>query len=392
MSSVLRFSERFPVTITQAKDVYIFDSENKKYLDFTSGIATVNFGHCNEYIARKVSDQTHKLWHCSNLFANKLQEHTAQRLVERTNFGNQVFFCSSGLEAIEAAIKFTRRYFYEIGEVNRTEILTLKNGFHGRSIAGISAGGTETACRGFAPLLGGFRQVKANDVEELREAISNKTAAVILELIQSEGGIYEITEEYLETLRILRQKFGFLLCFDEIQTGFGRVGKVFYNENFATEPDLLTCAKGMGNGFPVGGCIVTKAVASALPFGTHGGTYSGNALAMAAVSAVLDLLENNTFLDNVKEMSDYLIQSLKHIAALLPGQIREIRGNGLLIGMELVQPMDTWSFMLKCLESGLALTRTSEKQTLRILPPLVVKKEHIDFAVEVIHRNLKNHF
>ncbi|ACT69771.1 acetylornithine aminotransferase [Neorickettsia risticii str. Illinois] len=329
------------------------------------------------------------MWHCSNLFSSEIQERTATKLINATSFGDKVFFCSSGLEAIEAAVKFIKRYFYECGDTAKTEILTLKNGFHGRSATGISAGGTEEARRGFAPLLKGFTQVEANNVDELKAKVSHNTAAVILELIQSEGGIYEITNDYLENLQILREKFGFLLCFDEIQTGFGRIGQLFHYENLGVEPDLLTCAKGMGNGFPVGGCIVSKGIASVLPLGTHGGTYSGNALAMAAVGATLDLLDKE-FLSNVTKMSEYLSSSLRELAALLPEQIIDIRGRGLLMGVEIAQKVDTWDLLLKCLESGLALNRTSKKQVLRILPPLIVEKSNIDFAVEVLYKHLKS--
>ncbi|ABD45645.1 aspartate aminotransferase family protein [Neorickettsia sennetsu] len=389
MSAVLGFSRKFPVKIVRAKGIYLFDSNGKQYCDFTSGIATVNFGHCNEYINKKISEQIHTLWHCSNLFSSEIQEQTATKLVNSTNFGDKVFFCSSGLEAIEAAVKFIKRYFYECGDTARTEILTLKNGFHGRSAAGISAGGTEEARRGFAPLVKGFTQIEANNVDKLKAKVSHNTAAVVLELIQSEGGIYEITNDYLENLQILREKFGFLLCFDEIQTGFGRIGQLFHYENLGVEPDLLTCAKGMGNGFPVGGCIVSKDIASVLPLGAHGGTYSGNALAMAAVDATLDLL-NKEFLHNVTKMSEYLSSSLKEIAALLPDQITDIRGRGLLMGVEIAQNVDTWDLLLKCLKSGLALNRTSKKQVLRILPPLIVEKSNIDFAVEVLYKHLKS--
>lgn len=386
---MLTFAHKFPITIAHAKGVHLFDTLGKKYLDLTSGIATVNFGHCNEHIASKISQQLYRLWHCSNLFSNELQEQAAERLVNATSFGEKIFFCSSGLEAIEAAVKFIRRYFHETGHTGKTEIITLKNGFHGRSITGISAGGTEAARRGFAPLLEGFTQVEANDTDVLHTAVSHRTAAVILELIQSEGGVHEITQEYVNELNELREKFNFLLCFDEIQTGFGRIGKLFHYENLRVEPDLLTCAKGMGNGFPVGGCIVNQKIAANLPFATHGGTYSGNSLAMAAVNGALDLLNEKLF-KHVESMSSYFMESLHCMAKLVPEQIIEIRGRGLLIGVELATHIDSWDFMNKCLKSGVAITRTSKPQVLRILPPLIITKEDVDFAIEVLYKNLRD--
>lgn len=385
MSSILNVYKRFPITIVKGNGIYIYDNSGKKYLDFTSGIATVNFGHCNEYITGKVKAQLHQLWHCSNLFEVHKQESVARRLIEQT-FADRVFFCSSGLEAIETAVKSIRRHFYVNGQPEKYRIITLENGFHGRSMTGISAGGGKRAKEGFAPLLDGFDVIPAHDLEILKSTINKNTAAILLELIQSEGGVYPISWDYIKQLRKVADENNILLCFDEVQTGFGRIGELFHYQNIGVEPDLLTCAKGIGNGFPVGACLMKQKIADAMSFGTHGGTYSGNPLALTVVDAVLDLITNE-FLRSVKEMGEYFKSRLNKLQQEFGNLIKEVRGNGLLLGIEFHENID--GFLEKCLELGLVMTRTSKSNVIRILPPLIITNSDIDAAVLVISEAIR---
>jgi acetylornithine aminotransferase/acetylornithine/N-succinyldiaminopimelate aminotransferase len=383
MSSLLNVYKKFPITIVRGSGIYIYDDSGKKYLDFTSGIATVNFGHCNKYISEKVKEQINKLWHCSNLFNIYKQESVAERLISYT-FADKLFFCSSGLEAIETAVKCIRRYFYVNKKPEKYRIITLQNGFHGRSMTGISAGGGEKAKEGFAPLLEGFDTIPAHDLDTLKNTISRNTAAILVELIQSEGGVYPMSKDYVKSLRQIADENNILLCFDEVQTGFGRVGKLFHYQNLGIEPDILTCAKGMGNGFPVSACLMKEKVADAMQLSSHGGTYSGNPIALTVVDAVLDVITSDGFLEEVENIGKYFKLKLSEIKKEFKQFIKEIRGDGLLVGIEFYENFNSYEFLEKCLQNGLAMTKTSKSNVIRILPPLIIKNIDIDLAISII--------
>ncbi|GFT39971.1 acetylornithine aminotransferase [Nephila pilipes] len=357
MDHVVSAYNRLDTPIVRGAGAYLFDKDGKKYLDFAAGISTTSLGHCHPYITDKLKEQLSSLWHCSNIFTIPEQERLADRLTTLT-FADKVFFCSSGLEATEAAIKFIRRYFYSKGQAKRNRIITIEGGFHGRSIAAISAGGSEKSREGFAPLLSGFDKVPRNDIKALEKKISDETAAVFLEPIQSEGGVYPLDVEYLQKVRKITKAQGIILCFDEVQCGYGRIGFLFYYQNVGIEPDMLTCAKAMGNGFPIAACLVKDYIAEAITPGTHGSTYGGNPLAMTVGNAVLDIMLKEGFFDHVKRISKYLKEKLLPLAKEFPEMISEVRGKGLLMGIELATPVAD-KIISRSLDKGAEIGLTS---------------------------------
>lgn len=373
---------RSKLNIVRGEGVYLYDDSGKEYLDFIAGIATVSLGHSHPYLVEGVRKQSEKLWHCSNLFTIPEQERLAERLVLLT-FADQIFFCSSGLEATEAAIKMIRRYQYIIGERQRQNIIVIKAGFHGRSIAAISAGGGKGAKEGYGPLLPGFIEVERNDIDAITETINEQTAGVFLELVQSEGGVYQLDIEYLRIIRETTHQKGALLAFDEVQTGYGRAGTLFYYQHINVEPDLLTCAKAMANGFPIGACLVKKKIASVMKPGTHGSTYGGNPLAMSVGNAVLDIMTGIGFFDEVNRSIDYLHESLDTLQIQFPATIKEIRKVGLLIGIELYGEISVDNVIDLCQRSGLIIGKTTNINTIRLVPPIVITTAHIDQFIEL---------
>ncbi|MDD9331288.1 MAG: aspartate aminotransferase family protein [Wolbachia sp.] len=383
MSYIVNAYNRLEVPIIRGEGVYLFDELGKKYLDFTAGIATTSLGHCHSHIVGKLKEQLDSLWHCSNIFTIPGQERLAERLATLT-FADKVFFCSSGLEATEAAIKFIRRYFYSKGQIKRNRIITVEGGFHGRSIAAISAGGNEKMREGFAPLLSGFDKVPRNNIEALKSKINDDTAAVFLEPIQSESGVYPLNVEYLKQVRKITKAQGIILCFDEVQCGYGRTGSLFHYQNVGVEPNILTCAKAMGNGFPIAACLVKDYIAEAITPGTHGSTYGGNPLAITVGNAVLDIMLKEGFFDHIKEVSKYLKEKLLFLAKEFSDKILEVRGEGLLIGIELNAPLAD-KVVSQCLHKNLILTRVSNNRVIRITPPLVIMDEHVDTACNILY-------
>ncbi|QKX01956.1 acetylornithine/succinylornithine family transaminase [Wolbachia endosymbiont of Cruorifilaria tuberocauda] len=383
MSCTINAYNRFNIPIVRGKGVYLFDEDGKKYLDFAAGISTTSLGHCHPYIISKLKEQLGLLWHCSNIFTILEQERLAERLTALT-FADRVFFCSSGLEATEATIKFIRRYFYLKGQEERYRIITIEGGFHGRSIAAISAGGSEKSREGFAPLLPGFDKVPRNDIKALEEKISSETAAVFLEPIQSEGGVYSLDMKYLQKVREITKDQEIILCFDEVQCGYGRIGSLFHYQNIEIEPDMLTCAKAMGNGFPLAACLVKNYIAEAITPGTHGSTYGGNPLAMTVGNAVLDIMLKENFLDHVRKVSKYLKEKLLPLAKEFPKVISEIRGEGLLIGVELKIPFAD-KIISRSLDKGLIMTTVLNNRVIRITPPLIAEDKHIDAACDILY-------
>ena len=377
---------RLPVEIIRGQGAYLYDSSDKQYLDFASGIAVTNIGHNNHHINQALINQISNLWHCSNLFTIKGQQRLAQRLVD-LSFADKVFFCSSGLEAVECAIKMIRKYAFETKGEQSYEIITLEGGFHGRSIATLSAGGNEDARRGFGPLLEGFKQVKRNDIQALKAAITDKTAGIMLEPVQSEGGVYVLDKSYLQQVRQITIEKDIILCFDEVQTGYGRTGSLFAYQNLGFEPDILALAKGIGNGFPLAACLSRQRIAKFITPGTHGSTYGGNPLAMAVGNAVLDIITGEGFLDNIGQLSEYLENSLQKVALQFPDIIKQVRGKGLIYGLEV--NISATKILKALIDNGLIVTKVAGDKVLRLLPPLVIEYKDIDLMQDIMIKVLK---
>ncbi len=388
-SHILNVYQRSSISITRGNGAYLYDADGKMYLDFAAGIATVNLGHCNQRIIDALQHQSKKLWHCANLFAIPEQQKLAEKLVNLT-FADKVFFCSSGLEATESAIKFIRRYNYINGQKQRNNIITIRGGFHGRSITAISAGGNDYVQEGFKPLLQGFTHVERNNITALKQAINNTTAGIFLELVQSEGGVYPLDLEYLHEIKKITEKEKILLAFDEVQTGYGRTGSLFYHQKIGITPDILNCAKAMGNGFPLAGCLMTNKVAEVMKPGTHGSTYGGNPLAMSVGNAVLDTMTENEFFNKIQESISYLHKALNTIQEQFSYHIKEIRKVGMLIGVEFHPHISTRQLIIKCIENGLIITKTANINTIRLAPPIVITKNEIDVFTEVFTTTLQN--
>ena len=385
-SSVLDTYFRLPIKIKKGDGVYIYDENHKKYLDFASGIAVTNIGHKNSFINDCVKTQIENIWHCSNLLTIPDQEKLAQRLCQ-ISFADKAFFCSSGLEAVECAIKMMRQYHFCQKKNENSEIISLKNSFHGRSITALALGGNEFCKKGFGPFPQGFKHVESENIIQLSQAINPNTAGIIIEPVQSEGGVIPLTQGYLQQVRKLCDEKNILLCFDEVQTGYGRTGKLFAYQNYEVEPDLMTLAKGIGNGFPLGACLMSDKIAKNISPGKHGSTYGGNPLAMAIGNAVLDIFLQDNFFENKQKTSQYLEKQLKNLQGNFPKIIKQIRGCGFIWGLEFFD-IKAKEILPKIVDAGLIVTKTANQNTLRILPPLIVKEIHIDEMSEVLYKCL----
>ena len=372
---------RFPIVVTKGEGCWLWDMNGRRYLDFLSGIAVCNLGHAHENVVEGLAAQARKLFHVSNLFYMEPQIKAAQMLVEYS-FGDKVFFCNSGAEANEAAIKLARKYSWDKYGEGRHEIITMDNSFHGRTINTLAATGQKRFGVGFEPLTAGFVHVPFNDLTAVRDAITEKTCAVMLELIQAEGGVYVADKEYVAGLRELTKEKDVLLILDEVQTGIGRTGAFFAYEHFGIAPDIMSLAKALGNGFPVGAMVATNAVMSAFVPGTHASTFGGNPLASAAVLATLNTLIDDGVIKNCAESGKYLQNGLLALKKKFPF-IVDVRGLGLIWGVEL--SIDADAAVKEFLEEGIILNCT-KGTTLRLVPPLIVRKEEIDIFLDIANR------
>jgi predicted acetylornithine/succinylornithine family transaminase len=372
---------RYPIVAIKGEGCWIWDLDGRRYLDFLAGIAVCNLGHVRKEVLDGLIAQAGKLFHVSNLFYMEPQIKAAETLVDHS-FGDKVFFCNSGAEANEAAIKLARRYSWKKYGKERYEIIVTDNSFHGRTLCTLSATGQRKFWEGFDPLVQGFTYVPFNNIGALQKAISKKTCAVMLELIQAEGGIYVADKEYIKALRALTKEKDILLILDEVQTGMGRTGKLFAYEHFDITPDLMTLAKAMGNGFPVGALIGTDDAMEAFEPGTHASTFGGNPLASAAVYATLTTMLGEGILKNCTEMGKYLH---KHLLSLEKKYsfITDVRGKGLIWGIEL--SIDGESVQREFLKEGVILNCT-KGTILRLVPPLIVGSEEIDIFYEIADR------
>ncbi len=361
---------------------YLVATNGKKYLDFCSGIAVNSLGHANPRLVKALYKQAKKVWHVSNAFTIPEGEILAKKLVKKT-FADSVIFQNSGTEATEVAIKVARRYFYSIGKPKKNRILCVKNSFHGRTIAAIFASGSKKMTEGFGPKVSGFDHFTFGDHNSLKKRISKNTAAIMVETIMGEGGIKVIPDWCLRDLRKLCNKKKILLILDEVQCGIGRSGDFFAFESSKVKPDIVPIAKGIGGGFPIGAVLMNKKVSKAMVPGTHGSTFGGNPLAMSVGNEVMDIISNKKFLKNIKNLSKYFLKNLNDIKEKYPNIIKQIRGKGLLIGIQLHK--DQTLFIKKLMENKL-LTIKAAENVIRILPPLNVKKSEIDTALKVINK------
>ena len=381
MSPLAPNYKRKNLSFVRGKGSFLITASGKKYLDFVQGIAVNSFGHANKKLINAINKQSKKLWHVSNAFKIPEGEKLASRLVKKT-FADSVIFQNSGAEATEAAIKVARRYFYSIGKENKNRIICIKNSFHGRTIAAIHASGSKKMTQGFGPKIPGFDHFDFGDHKKLKKLINKNTAAIMIETVMGEGGIKVIPSWCIKAIRKLCNQKGILLILDEVQCGIGRSGKFFAFEYAKVKPDIVPIAKGIGGGFPIGAVLMTKKVAKAMIPGTHGSTFGGNPLAMAVGNAVLDQINNN-LLNNVNKMSNYFITNLEKLKKKYPKLIKEVRGVGLLIGLQL---FDDQTFFIKKLMENKLLTIRAAENVVRILPPLNVKKSEIDIALKVINK------
>jgi len=382
MSALTKNYNRKKIAFKKGKGSFLYATNGKKYLDFVQGIAVNSLGHANPNLIKAINQQAKKVWHVSNSFIIPEGEKLAKKLIQKT-FADSVMFQNSGTEATEAAIKVARRYYYSIGKPKKNRILCIKNSFHGRTLAAIYASGSKKMTEGFGPKIDGFDHFKFGDHKSLKKSITNKTAAIMIETIMGEGGIKVIPSWCLRDLRKICNQKKILLILDEIQCGIGRSGKFFAFEYAKIKPDIVPIAKGIGGGFPLGAVLMTKKVAAAMIPGTHGSTFGGNPLAMSVGSAVLDQIFKKGFLKNVQNISKYFYSELNQIKKKFPKIIKEVRGVGLLIGLQLFN--DQTKFIQKLMDNKLLTIRAAEN-TIRILPPLTVKKQEIDLAIKIIKK------
>ena len=380
MSYLTKNYNRKKISFRKGKGSYLYTVKGIKYLDFVQGIAVNCLGHANPKLIKTIKDQSKKLWHVSNAFEIPEGEKLAKKLCQKT-FADYVMFQNSGAEATEAAIKVARRYFYSIGKPNKNKILCVKNSFHGRTIASIFASGSKKMTEGFGPKVPGFDHFKFGDHKSLKKKINKNTAAIMVENIMGEGGIKVIPDFCLRELRRLCNKKKILLIADSVQDGVGRSGDFFAFEQSKIKPDIVPIAKGIGGGFPIGAVLMNKKVAAAMTPGTHGSTFGGNPLAMAVGCTVMDIISNRKFLNNVKKLSKYFLLKLNLLKEKYPTVIREIRGRGLLIGIQLYK--DQSKFINKLMDNKLLTIRASEN-VVRVLPPLNVKKNELNKALKII--------
>ena len=382
-SSLAKNYNRKKISFKKGCGSFLYSNNRKKYLDFVQGIAVNSLGHANPYLIKKLKDQANKLWHVSNSFTIPESERLAKRLTQKT-FADSVIFQNSGAEATEAAIKFARRYFYYKGKPQKNRIICIKNSFHGRTIAAINASGSKKMTEGFGPKVPGFDHFDYGNHKKMKKLINNKkTAAIMVETVMGEGGIKVIPNWCLKELRKLCNKKGILLILDEVQCGIGRSGNFFAFENAKIKPDIVPIAKGIGGGFPLGAVLMNKKVSKCCVPGSHGSTFGGNPLAMSVGNAVLDQIFKKNFLKNVRKLSKYFHKELDNIKKQFPKIIKEVRGTGYLIGLQLF--FEQTKFIQKLMDNNLLTIRASEN-VIRILPPLNVKKTEIDLALKIIKK------
>ena len=380
--SLLPTYHRADVGFVRGEGPYLFDDKGTRYLDFGAGIAVNTLGHAHPHLVTALREQAAKLWHTSNLYRVPEQERLARRLVEHS-FADQVFFCNSGAEAVECAIKMARRYHFMAGAPERFRLITFEGAFHGRTLATIAAGGSPKYLEGYGPKVDGFDSVPLGDLDAVKKAAGPATAGILIEPIQGEAGVRIPPAGFLKALREFCDQAGLLLIFDEVQSGMGRSGRLFAYEDEGAAPDIMALAKGLGGGFPLGACLATERAGSGMVPGSHGSTFGGNPLAAAVGNAVLDVVTAPGFLDRVRKLGSHMQQHLAMLLSEHPGVIAQLRGRGLMLGLKLHVPVP--AFVARLRENGM-LAVGSADNVLRLLPPLIVDESHLREAVEALGR------
>jgi acetylornithine/N-succinyldiaminopimelate aminotransferase len=373
---------RWDVAVDHGEGCYLYATDGRKFLDFTSGIAVTSLGHCHPHLIDAVTAQAKKLWHSSNLFNIPGQQRLAERLVANS-FADTVFFNNSGAEAMEMSIKVARKYQSETGHPERYRVIACNGSFHGRSFATLAAAGAEPYLKGFGPVMDGFDHVAWDNLNEMRAAVNDKTAAILVEPVQGEGGVRAPSADYLKGLRAVCDEFGLMLIFDEVQCGIGRTGKLFAHESSGVTPDIMGVAKALGNGFPIGACLATEKAAVGMVPGTHGSTFGGNPMAVACGNAVLDVMLEPGFFERADRMARLMRDKLEGLVASYPKLFDSVRGAGLLLGVKCV--IAAGDFVAKLRANGL-LCLTAGDNVLRILPPLVVNEAEIAEAIGIMDK------
>jgi acetylornithine/N-succinyldiaminopimelate aminotransferase len=381
-SHVLPTYARVDLAFERGEGAWLVATTGERYLDFAGGVAVNVLGHAHPHLVEALTEQAGKVWHVSNLYRIPQGERLAARLSAAT-FADQVFFCNSGAEAMECAIKIARKYQSTAGRPERFRIVTYEGAFHGRTLATLAAGGQKKYLEGFGPVVEGFDQVPFADLEATRRAIGPATAAILIEPVQGEGGVRAVPHHFLKSLRQICDERDLLLLFDEVQTGVGRTGELFAYQRTGVTPDVMAVAKGLGGGFPIGACLATAAAAKGMTAGTHGSTFGGNPLAMAVGNATLDVILAPAFLDHVRRIALLFKQRLAEIKDRHPGVIAEVRGEGLLLGLRAVVPSAN---LVDELRAEKLLTVAAGDNVVRLLPPLIVGEAEIAHAIECIDR------
>src|SRR5271167_3915874 len=373
---------RWDVAVDRGEGCYLYATDGRKFLDFTSGIAVTSLGHCHPHLIEAVTAQANKLWHVSNLFQIPGQQKLAERLVSHS-FADTVFFNNSGAEAVELSLKVARKYQSETGHPERYRIIGCHGSFHGRSFATLAAAGAEAYLKGFGPVMDGFDHVAFNNLNEMRAAITEQSAAILVEPVQGEGGVRAPSTDYLKGLRDICDEYGLMLVYDEVQCGMGRTGRLFAHEWAGVAPDVMAIAKALGGGFPIGACLATERAAVGMVPGTHGSTFGGNPMAVAAGNAVLDVMLDPGFFDRVQASARLLRGRLTELVKSYPKLFAELRGSGMLLGIRCVVPAGEVVTRLR--QNGL-LALTAGDNVLRLLPPLIVSDGEIGEAMDTMHK------
>jgi len=383
ISPVIPVYNRSDIVFERGEGVYLYTKDGEKYLDFLSGIAVNALGYSHPHLVEALKTQGDKLWHLSNVFPNEPLTRLSKRLVDLT-FADSVFFCNSGTEAVEAGIKAVRKYFSENGKPEKHRIITFEGAFHGRTFGAMAATGTDKILAGFEPRLEGFDKV-AVDLDAVRAAIGPNTAGILVEPVQGEGGVMPLPYEFLCELRRICDEHDLLLFLDEVQCGVGRTGKLFAYEWCCAVPDVMSIAKGIGGGFPLGACLMVEKVAKALKVGSHGTTFGGNPLATAVGNAVLDIVAQEEFLAQVCRVGDYLGSRLQEICDKFPHIVHEVRGMGLMRGLKVTDPHLNADLLLKLRDNKL-IVNAAGQNVIRFIPPLIIEESHVDEAFVMIEK------
>jgi acetylornithine/N-succinyldiaminopimelate aminotransferase len=381
-SHLLPVFARVDLGFTRGEGCWLISTDGERYLDFTSGVAVNALGHAHPHLVAALQEQATKLWHMSNLFKSPDGERLAARLCEHS-FADLVFFCNSGAEALEGLIKLVRHYHFAKGHAERYRIITFEGAFHGRTLATLAATGSAKYLEGFGPPMDGFDQVPHGDLEAVKKAIGPNTAGILIEPVQGEGGVRSAPPAFFKALRALCDERGLLLSFDEVQTGMGRTGDLFAYKRLGVVPDVMSLAKALGGGFPIGAVLASSEAASGMGPGSHGSTFGGNPLAIAAANAVLDVMLKPGFFDHVQKMSLLLKQKLASVVDRFPAILSEVRGEGLLIGVKAVVPS---ADLVTALRGEKLLTVGAGDNVVRFLAPLIVSEAEIEHSVQCLER------